>query len=273
MRYLRVLAVLVFAACLAANIWATVRYNSKNNTEGPTIQSQSDTLDLSVSDGQDALLQGLTASDPQDGDLTGKILVASSSYFVEPGVFNVDYVVFDSHRNSAVYTRRVSYSDYTAPRFSVSQPLVFVRGENIRYLNYVTAEDCLDGDLTEQIKVKASNVSNYTAGTYPVLLEVTNSHGDRQEVELNVVVLESRATGPKIVLTEYLSYVTTGSRFDPYQLIQSVTDTAGGSVDRSQVSVLGSVDTETPGSYQLIFAYDDGKAEGRTYMTVVVAEG
>lgn len=273
MRYLRTAAVVIFIACLAVNIWATVRYNSKNNTEGPTIQSQSDTLNLSVKDGSEALLQGLTASDPQDGDLTKKILVASSSYFLEPGVFDVDYVVFDSHRNSAVYTRRVSYSDYTAPRFAVSQPLVFVRGENIRYLNYITATDCLDGDLTEQIKVKASNVSNYTAGTYPVLLEVTNSHGDRKEVELNIVVLERRAQGPKLVLKEYLSYVTVGDSFDPYALIQSVTDSDGESVNRGQVSVLGSVDTEKPGSYQLIFAYDDGKAEGRTYMTVVVTEG
>ncbi|MBQ9838944.1 MAG: bacterial Ig-like domain-containing protein [Oscillospiraceae bacterium] len=271
MRYLRAAAVLIFAACLVLNIWANLRHNSRNNTEGPTIESQSDTLNLSVSDGADALLQGLTATDSQDGDLTEQILVASSSYFVEPGVFDVDYVVFDSHHNSTQYTRRVSYSDYTAPKFHVSQPLVFVRGENIRYLNYITAADCLDGDLTEQIKVKASNVSNYTAGVYPVLLEVTNSHGDRVEAELNVVVLERAATGPKIVLTEYLSYVTAGERFDPYKLIQSVTNTAGESVNRGQVNVVGSVDTERPGSYQLIFSYDDGTAEGRTYMTVIVA--
>ncbi len=272
MRYLRRAAVLIFAACLVANLWASLQYSRNHNTQGPTIQSQSDTLNLSVTDGAEALLQGLTASDPQDGDLTDRILVASSSYFVEPGVFDVDYVVFDSHRNSAEYTRRVSYSDYTHPRFVVSQPLVFVRGENIRYLNYVTAEDVLDGDLTEKIKIKASNVSNYTAGTYPVLLEVTNSHGDRQEVELNVVVLERRENGPKILLKEYLSYVTAGSTFDPYRLVESVTDSQGDPVNRGQVSVLGSVDTDKPGSYQLIFSYDDGKAEGRAYTTVVVRE-
>lgn len=272
MRYLRRAAVLIFAASLVANIWASMQYSRSHNTEGPTIQSQSDTLNLSVTDGGEALLQGLTASDPQDGDLTGSILVASSSYFVEPGVFDVDYVVFDSHRNSAEYTRRVSYSDYTHPRFRVSEPLVYVRGENIRYLNNITAEDVLDGDLTEMIKIKASNVSNYTAGAYPVLLEVTNSHGDRQEVELYVIVLDHRETGPRIELKEYLTYVTAGDSFDPYHLVESVTDSKGDSVNRGQVSVLGSVDTDKPGSYQLIFSYDDGKAEGRAYTTVVVRE-
>ncbi len=272
MRYLRAAAVLIFAFALVLNLWATVQYSVQNNTDAPVIESAVETLNLSVSDGADALMQGLTATDKQDGDLTEHILISSSSYFIQPGVFDVDYVVFDSHQNSGVYTRRVSYSDYTPPRFAVSQPLVYTRGENIRYLNYVTATDALDGDLTEQIKVKASNVSNYTAGSYPVLLEVANSHGDRQEVELLVVVQEAKAHGPKITLTEYLSYVPKGGSFDPYKIVQSVSNTQGELVNTGKVVVLGSVDTGTPGYYQLIFSYDDGSYEGRTYMTVVVTE-
>lgn len=272
MRILRILAVVAFALSLAVNLWAGNRYREEHNTEGPSLQCDSEYLTVSVNDPPEALLQGLTASDPQDGDLTEKILVASTSYFLEPGVFNIDYVVFDSHRNCATATRRVCYSDYTAPRFRLSVPLVFQRGENLRYLNYVSAEDCLDGDITDKIKVVASDVSNYTAGTYPVLLEVTNSHGDRQQVELCVVVQERRTAGPVIQLSEYICYVAPGEAFDPYDLILSITGTDGAAISKQQASVLGVVDTQTPGCYQLIISCADSAGEGRTYLTVVVEE-
>lgn len=272
MRILRVFAVVAFVACLAWNLWANAQYNKDQNSEGPKLKCESDYLEVSIADGEAALMQGITAADAQDGDLTDQVLVASSSYFLEPGVFDVNYVVFDSHRNSATLTRRVCYTDYTSPEFQLSMPLVFQVGQNIRYLNYVTATDVLDGDITDKIKVKASSVSNYTAGTYPVLLEVTNSHGDTTEIELNIVVLESRAVGPKITLKSYTHYMTAGEEFDPYPFIQGVTDGFGNPMDRSAVSVLGMVDTQTPGCYQLIFSATDAAGEGRSYLTVVVTE-
>lgn len=272
MRILRIAAVVLFAACLLLNIWATARYNAGIDYEGPVLACDSEILEVSTQEGEDALMRGVTATDAQDGDLTDRILIGSASYFVEPGVFDVEYVVFDSHRNSATLTRRVVYTDYVGPQFRVLAPLVFSRGENIRYLNYVTAYDVLDGDITDKIKVKASNVSNYTAGTYPVLLEVTNSHGDTAEVELNVVVLEGKTGGPKITLGGYTAYVEAGAVFNPYDLIQSVMDSDGNSVAKNQVNVLGTVDTEVPGSYQLIYSYSDSTGEGRTYLTVVVTE-
>lgn len=273
MKIVRILAVAVFCLCLILNIWATARYHAEFDTQGPELQCPEDTLRLSVYDGEEALLQGLTASDVQDGDLTDKIIIASTSYFLEPGVFTVDYVVFDSHHNSAQASRRVEYTDYESPEFCLSQPLVFIRGQNIRYLNYVTASDVLDGDITDKIKVKASDVSNYTAGTYPVLLEVTNSHGDTVEVELSVVVQDRQSAGPQLQLREYLTYVKAGESFDPYALLLPAYDTDGTPIQSEQVSVLGSVDTEQPGSYQIIYSCQGVSGEGRTYLTVVVTEG
>lgn len=270
MRILRILAVVAFALSLGVNLWATSRYREENNTEGPALVCDSEYLEISVSDPAEILMQGLTASDGQDGDLTDKILVASTSYFLEPGVFDIDYVVFDSHRNCATATRRVHYTDYTAPRFNLSMPLVFQRGENVRYLNYVTATDCLDGDITDQIKVVASDVSNYTAGTYPVLLEVSNSYGDTVQVELMVEVREKNSYNVSIALTGYLVYLDMGEAFDPYSLISSVTETAGTRLDAQNVQVLGTVDTQAEGCYQLIYSYDTDGDRGQTRLTVVV---
>lgn len=272
MRLLRILAVVLFAACLGFNIWATTRYNAGQNKEKPVLTCPENTLELSVRDGEAALMQELTAQDEQDGDLTDHILIASKSQFLEPGTFTVNYVVFDSHQNFDEAARRVRYTDYVPPRFTLSQPLVFMQGSNIRYLNYVGAKDVLDGDISDKIKVRASSVSNYTAGVYPVLLEVSNSFGDTIQVELSVVVTDGRSNGPTIALKEYLTYVKAGESFDPYALIESVSTVRGEPVSKDLVQILGSVDTQTPGSYQLIYKCNHASGEGITYLTVVVAQ-
>ncbi len=272
MRILRILAVAAFVLCLILNLWTSAVYRAENNLEGPVLDCPDEVLEISVRDGEEAMKQGLTAWDKQDGDLTDKIMIASTSYFLESGEFRVNYVVFDSHRNSATATRRVRYTDYTSPRFHLSSPLVFVQGGNVRYLDSVTATDVLDGDLTDKIKVRASNISNYTPGTYPVLLEVANSHGDTVQVELSVVVQPRQAGGPKLRLKEYLTYLTVGQAFHPLDLLLSVTEEDGTPGIVGEVSVLGSVDTDQPGTYNLIYSYTGSTGEGRTYLTVVVTD-
>lgn len=270
MRLIRIAVVVLLCACMTFYFWTTARYNEANNEEGPQLLCESQVLELTADSGEAALMQGITARDAQDGDLTGEILLAGKSYFLEPGVFEAEYVVFDSHQNFDQLTRRVWYTDYTSPQFTLTQPLVFQRGENIRYLNYVTARDVLDGDISNKIKVIASNVSNYTAGIYPVLLEVSNSYGDTVQVELMVEVREKNSYNVSIALTGYLVYLDMGEEFDPYSLISSVTDTAGTRLDTRNVQVLGTVDTQAEGCYQLIYSYDTDGDRGQTRLTVVV---
>lgn len=272
MRLIRIAVVVLLCVCMVFYFWATARYNEANDTQAPRIHCESDYLELSVNSDASALMQGLTATDAQDGDLTGEILLAGKDTFLEPGVFYAEYVVFDSHQNFCQFTRRIHYTDYTSPEFALSQPLIFYKGENIRYLNYVTARDVLDGDISNQIKVLASNVSNYTAGTYPVLLEASNSFGDTVQVELMVEVRDRNAHNVNIALSGYLVYISQGDSFDPYTLISSVTDTDGVRLSSEGVQVLGAVDTQTPGCYQLIYSYDSDGNQGQTRLTVVVKE-
>lgn len=270
MRLLRIGTLVLLVLCLTVNIWVTMNYNATHNTERPVISCSTDYLELSVNDPQEALLQGLTAQDTQDGDLTDRILLANKSYFLEKGVFDTEYVVFDSHQNARILTRRVCYTDYESPKFSLDEPLEFTRGQNIRYLDYITVTDLLDGDISDQITVIASDVSNYTVGTYPVLLQVTNSYGDTVQVELMVVV---RGTDPKeatIELSEYMVYVNAGESFDPYQLITAVVRQDGVLLSKVGVQVLGSVDTQTPGCYHLLYQHEATQAQ--VYLTVVVTE-
>ncbi len=272
MRFLRIFAVAAFVICLIVNLGVSASHRSKTNTDRPKLECPDTVLEISAKASREELLTDLRAWDNQDGDLTDQILVASTSYFLAPGEFQVDYVVFDSHRNNATATRRVRFTDYESPRFSLSQPLTFTQGSNVRYLDYVSVTDMLDGDLTDKIKVRASNVSNYTPGIYPVLLEVTNSYGDTVQIELNVVIRSGQETGPKIVLREYLTYVDKGASFDPRRMLRSCTGADGEVMDINEVQISGFVNTDQPGTYYLTYHCTDDTGEGFTYLAVVVRE-
>lgn len=269
MRLLRIGTVVLLVLCLLVNFWVTMDYNSSHNTEKPEIQCQNDYVELSVKDPEETLLQGLTATDAQDGDLTNRILLANKSFFLlEKGVFDAEYVVFDSHQNACTYTRRICYTDYESPRFSLDAPLVYAKGQNARFLEHVHVTDMLDGDISDQITVLASDVSNFTVGTYPVLLQVTNSFGDSSEVELMVVIREAKPQTVRIQLSQYLVYLKVGETFDPYRLITSVTQEDGTHLSKDDVQVLGSVDTQNPGYYHLLYRHEASQTQ--VYLTVVV---
>lgn len=269
MRYLRISAVCLFVISLIFAGWANLRYYSNRNTDMPVITSQTDLLEISVADGPEALLEGLTARDETDGDLTDQIMVATTSHFLERGLMNVKYVVFDRHHNAGTLNRKVRYTDYESPRFSLSVPGIYARGQNFDLLKYIGVEDCIEGDISNRIRVVANMVNMYAAGVYPVTLEITNSCGDMTQLTIWVTVLNQQNSAT-IALDQYIVYVDQGSQFDPYSHITGVTDQTGAPLQKELVQASGSIDMNTPGSYMVEYSYAaDGKS-GFTTMTVVV---
>lgn len=269
MRYLRMAVIGLFVLSIGFYAWASLHYMRNSNTDIPTITSDTELLHISVDDGPEALLQGLTAKDETDGDLTDQIMVASVSHFIEENTVNVKYVVFDSHNNAASLTRKVCYTDYQSPRFSLKTPAVFVRGGNFDLLNRLKVEDCIDGDISDRIRVLSNSVSVYAAGVYPVALEITNSCGDVSQLTVWVTVLE-KENSAAIALDQYIVYVEQGGAFDPYDHILGVTDANNLSLLKEDVQVKGSLDLNTPGTYRMEYLYTDENVSGQTAMTVVV---
>lgn len=114
----------------------------------PVITCSTDSIDVSVTAGEEALLQGVMASDDRDGDLTDQILIKGVSPSLTDSSAQVTYIVFDSANNMATVTRTVRYTDYEAPRFALSQPLVYPAGQTVTLLDRLTATDVLDGDIS-----------------------------------------------------------------------------------------------------------------------------
>ncbi|MGN1343942.1 MAG: hypothetical protein ACI4U3_05140, partial [Traorella sp.] len=101
-----IIAILIYVLFLGQEMIFTKKGSS------PTIQINQDLIEVSVKASDKQLLQGLSASDPEDGDLTNQIKIESISDLDENMQRSVTYLVFDSDDNMTKATRKIQYSDY-----------------------------------------------------------------------------------------------------------------------------------------------------------------
>ena len=192
----------------------------------PVITLDEDAMELSVEDPEEMLMEGVTARDDQDGDLTDKVLIESIGSFLSDGSREVTYVVSDDAHNVGRAVRTLTYSDYRSPRFSCKEALRFPVGEQVDVLDYLTASDVLDGDLSSRIRLTYGQQSDLgmTEGRYELGYQVSNSAGDVSRVDLMVEIYDTKdeAYTPVIHLNRYICYVKKGKKFDPYQYIKEV---------------------------------------------------
>lgn len=271
MRYLRIFTVIVLVVSLLFAGWANHHYNRNRNADYPEITSTTQLLEISVQDPPEAIYQELHAQDATDGDLTAQIMVASVSHFLEPGTVRVKYVVFDSHNNSATLSRLVHYTDYKAPVFSLEKAPVYTVGSSFDMIDHIRVEDCIDGDISDHIRVISNMVNNYTAGNYPVVLEASNSCGDTVQITL-WVTYENKESTAVVKLHRYIVYLQQGQIFEPMQWIAAVTDQNATALDAGKIELQGNLDINKPGCYQLVYRYNDGVLSGYAPLTVVVTE-
>lgn len=272
MRYLRIATILIFVVACALLCW-TLYTLQQQDTVAPKIADAVGDLHLSVSDDADKLMQGLTATDDRDGDLTDRILVERVSRFSEPGVCQVSYVVFDSNHNFCRYQRKVVYEDYVSPRLQLEEPLLFRLGETISLTDRIRLNDCLEGDISHALKLETSNIADDAAGVYEIEIRASNSYGDEVYAKIPVNIGVYASDGPKIQLKQYLVYVKIGEEFSPSSYVESITDRNGTEISVDQVKIFSQVDLTKPGGGQVCFEVTDGRGvTGITYLTVVVEE-
>ena len=135
-----------------------------------------------------------TATDPEDGDLTGKIAFSGVVNTGKVGDYTVKLTVTDKGGKTATKTVKVIVKDVDkehnqAPVINVNS--TYTIGLNGTYTNEylgATATDFEDGDLTRLIDF-SGNVDTSKVGTYKVTLTVTDSLGAKttKTVEVKVV--------------------------------------------------------------------------------------
>lgn len=281
MRRLRITIVILFVLSGIAFIGYNIANRILSDHTPPVITSDSDTISVSVVAEDSELLAGLTATDNKDGDITDSIRISSMSNFTEPGKRTISYAVFDSSNQAATLTRNLEYTDYVSPKIHQTQPLRFSLNEmdDANLAENMTAEDCIDGDITKQIRVSFGDVYISTAGSYTITVQVSNSAGDTCSVPVDVTVTDPTDSAEREkyypVLSEYIAYTDAGVPIDPAAFLIGLerngtqylfdTDAELMPAGRESVVIAGAVDYNTPGTYTL--EYQFANADGVTAVT------
>jgi len=307
MRLYRWGVLLLLIASIGAFGWYSQQYYKNLDTLGPSITIEEENIEVSVNDGEEALLRGITAYDAKDGDVTESLGIESMSEFTEGTTRTIHVVAFDNDGHVAKADRQITYTDYVPALWSLDAPFRFARSSYaVDILSRVHATDCLDGDVSMQINFAQNSTINVdTVGTYPVDLEVTNSAGDTHVLPVNINIYDSAVenAAPKIQLSQYLTYTTVGNALDPKSYISMMiykgteyppteergkfrVDTEGWdrysleafrkedpSVNYDWFEIQDNVNYEMPGTYEIQYSIEDADENiGYTTMIVVVED-
>ena len=216
-----VLAALVLSAALLAA--STVAGRLRQDDTLPEIRCSEEPLTVSVQAGSDSLLEGVTAWDEKDGDLTPELLVQRIQREEDSGRLTVTYAVADSDHHVTARSRTLIYSDYTPPRFTLSRELRYEQGATLLVRDRLGATDLLDGSISDRIKITATSLSTNYEGIYPLTVEVSNSLGDTASLTLDVEIRSRLAGEPIISLRTYLVYLGAGQELSALDYLASVT--------------------------------------------------
>ena len=246
------------------------------DSKPPEITIGTESIRLSVSAPHSALLQGITAQDDQDGDVTDTMVVEAIKALDSNGTMEVTVAAFDQSGNVSKATRTVHYTDYEPPRFSLSRPLLFAYNSNFDPLNYIEATDPLDGDLRYNIRAMSlDNSPVSTLGDHQIEFRVTNSLGDTTRLTLPVTVYNADLYSVNVSLHNSLIYLKTGSEFDAESYLSTISfgkdsyDFHSDLPSDFSVQISSDVNTQVPGVYPVDYTvtYTNKTSEGNEYQT------
>ena len=274
----------VLAAAVA--LFAAYLFWIHNNldTTGPVITVSDELLEISVKDPEEMLMQGITATDDRDGDVTNRMLVESIYGITEDHLTTVTYAAFDRAGNVTKLQRQVRYTDYEEPSFELYGSLCFAGGSGFDVLDYVGARDVIEGDIRR--RVRATLVSDTKAisnvGSHVVRFQATNALGDTVQADLPVEVYDPEWYTAQVELKEYLVYLKVGDSFDPKQYLKTFL-VRGDEIDISRrvpddvyCGIDSNVSTKNPGIYTVTYNLSKNinlmTFSGQTVLIVIVEE-
>lgn len=285
MKKLRIAILVFFLATASVFTYTVVKRRLTVDYTAPVIKADENKLMVSIAVTDEELLKGMTATDNIDGDVTGTLTVVSKSKFISKGTVHVNYAAFDNNKNVGTYTRELTYIDYVSPRFHLFAPLRYASGSTgTDYLANITAEDCIDGNITQQIKISFGNTTavSSSATLQQLNIQVTNSFGDSSVLELTASMEDYLLYSQQSpALKEYIAYVPCGGVIDLRSYVVGVWS-AGSNRSFNDVKLSISnvtidengLDCSTPGIYNVIYKLRaaDGEELGTANLIVIVED-
>lgn len=251
-RLFAIIMVTLTALSIGGVLLYSMHRTMANGGKSPEIFFDSEEIEVQTSATDQELLQGVTATDKEDGDVTDSLIVEHISQLVDSNVVEVTYVAYDSQNHVSRAARRVRYTDYVSPRFEFTGPMLFLSKNVGDLMNYVGAKDAIDGNIS--VKAHASFDDTTTAlstvGVHDVEVSVTNSLGDTARLLVPVKVVEDVPHSENIPLKTYLVYLKIGEAFNPESYLMNEAQAEGGStMGESELRIQSNVDTRKAGVY------------------------
>ena len=219
---------------------------------------------------------GATATDPEDGDLTGSIVVGGDTVnTAAAGTYVITYNVADTDGNAAAEVTRTvivsSASGGGAPTITLTGDATVTITVGGSFTDEgATASDPEDGDLTADIVVGGDTVNTAAAGTYVITYDVTDSDGNAAPTVTRTVIVTVGGV-PTITLNGSATVsLTVGDSFTDEGATAS--DPEDGDLTADIVVGGDTVNTAAAGTYVITYNVtdSDGNAADQVTRTVTV---
>ena len=288
LRKSRTFVVIFFILSVAIFVMFRLARAAATDRTIPVIEMDSDSITVSVEGGDEAILEGVRATDGKDGDITDNLFIESRTTFLEKGRFEVTIAVADSDNHISKATRGVVYSDYKSPQFSLSGPLKYQTSresqDDLNVARSLSAKDVIDGNISNKIKISSDySINSNSPGDYHMEFVVSNSMGDTVHLPVTVTIYSSSQESglPQIMLTKYLVNTPAGQPIDILSLIDQINYhnstyrrgedgnyyngefTADGNAvmfSSDSVQINSDIDWNTPGVYEVNIVFTDANA-------------
>lgn len=289
MRKVRIGICIIFVISCIVFAGYVIGENLTADTNAPTISFEQEILELDLLAGEDNLLAGVIATDKEDGDLSGQVQVISISRFVKDFERTVKYIVFDHANNSTQAERTVRYKGYSKPEIHVKTPLRVTLDDAYDYEIPIQAgaQDLIDGDLTDRVRVTYMNDYWDREGIYELSYWVENSAGDSRQLTLQYEVYDHRSISELgkyyPVLSDYVLYTKVGEELDLRSyvigLMNGNVDYLFGETEEMEDISADSVDINAngvnyakAGMYTVEFTYTSRSGDSATTLAYVLVE-
>ena len=238
-----VAGLIILCAALGAGTAAVV---VSSDRKGPEIEVPS-SADVTYKEGSDtaSLLEGVTATDDKDGDVTSSLVIENIFPNDDRTSASVVYAAKDSHNNVTKVTRRVNYKASEGDA-SASED--------------TASEDNGDAEKAALAAEEAQQDEN-------------NIEGVKNETDAQMEIDALPAEAPKLYLNTYEVTVEAGSELDKISYIKEITDDADSQETLfGEIQIDGDVDTATTGDYTLTYHVmdSDGNQSNAAVLTVHV---
>ena len=216
------LVAMLFLACAALLAGNVVVYIGEDRN-GPEISVPQEEITYVAGTDTSALLNGVTAQDDRDGDVTDTVTIESIIPNANQTGASVVYVAKDNKNNVTKETRTILYST------DANQAAAQAAAEQVA-ADQAAAEQAAQGDAAGESA------------------QTTDDGAAQNEAAIAALSAES----PRFYLTQYSVELERGAELNELSYVQDISDDEDSRDELYQgIRISGEVDTNTPGEYTL----------------------